>query len=666
MTSGTIENPQNEEALLAERIRALQEGEAFTTELAVDERVIARVTDGIYRQPSSAIRELISNAYDADATQVVVHTDAPRFDRIVIRDNGRGMSPDVVAYLIKHIGGSSKRTFQGKRLGTVSEQSVLKSQSQRKLIGKIGIGLFAVSQLTQHFQIITKRKGDDFRTSAVVVLKTHSEEHLAEEDAEHKFEPGTVTITRIPAGDLDTQGTEIILMNLRKVTKDGLGSLERWEALDAEASEQPEELENSPSLRLGNVTRPSFHIGRVSPSDRNILIEQPKLPWLSSDAPAKRFAKLFDAVADEIGKTSANPTTETVLDRYLKMLWDISQSVPVDYLDKHPFDTGPEDGIQLYRIDNDKRGQAKELDLQEGSTIASAFSMESSAPDPAGGFRVTIDDVELRHPIRIVPVLRENPLARGRSKQDKPILFVGKCITPFASVPHTVGGGGLEFEAYIYWNQTIVPKENNGVLIRINSASGTLFDETFLDYRVSELTRLKQLMAEVYVTRGLDPALNIDRESFNSSHPHYQFLKDWIHRAIRQATNRLKAINKELVDKEKDAKSYIHRDKLVAHVENVWTKLRGDDTAPPQVQLTRRADLTTEAERRNGKLVIEHIIQLPTALPAAKRERETAIREARVKALVGVLSAYGLTEKMTYQQIQSLVNDIDAVYSAEA
>ncbi len=91
---------------LAKEIRALQPDGSKKEILAVDDRVLARVTDGIYRQPSSAIRELISNAYDADATKVVVHTDAPRFNRIVIRDNGQGMSTEALAYLIKHIGGS--------------------------------------------------------------------------------------------------------------------------------------------------------------------------------------------------------------------------------------------------------------------------------------------------------------------------------------------------------------------------------------------------------------------------------------------------------------------------------------------------------------------------------------------------------------------------------
>src|SRR4051812_13602640 len=77
--------------------------------LETDQLVLARITEGIYRQPASALRELISNAYDADATEVVILTDAPRFDQITVRDNGSGLTPEVVTHLIKHIGGSAKR-----------------------------------------------------------------------------------------------------------------------------------------------------------------------------------------------------------------------------------------------------------------------------------------------------------------------------------------------------------------------------------------------------------------------------------------------------------------------------------------------------------------------------------------------------------------------------
>ena len=52
----------------------------FETTLATSERIIARVTDGIYREPWAAFRELVANAYDADASYVVIETGQPEFE----------------------------------------------------------------------------------------------------------------------------------------------------------------------------------------------------------------------------------------------------------------------------------------------------------------------------------------------------------------------------------------------------------------------------------------------------------------------------------------------------------------------------------------------------------------------------------------------------------
>src|SRR5258708_2296247 len=102
---------------LAEKIRTSERRHPVDAFLATDQPVLARITDGIYRQPSSALRELISNAYDADASEVIISTDAPRFNQISVRDDGLGLSPQTLAHLVEHIGGSPKRTSEGKELG---------------------------------------------------------------------------------------------------------------------------------------------------------------------------------------------------------------------------------------------------------------------------------------------------------------------------------------------------------------------------------------------------------------------------------------------------------------------------------------------------------------------------------------------------------------------
>ena len=120
-THDPVEQEDDGEHELVARIRGSQSSDTVVrTRLQTDDRVIARVTDGIYRRPGSALRELISNAYDADATRVVIKTDAPRFKRISVEDNGQGMSPEALAYLLLHIGGSAKRNDVGAELGIAS------------------------------------------------------------------------------------------------------------------------------------------------------------------------------------------------------------------------------------------------------------------------------------------------------------------------------------------------------------------------------------------------------------------------------------------------------------------------------------------------------------------------------------------------------------------
>jgi HSP90 family molecular chaperone len=138
-----------EVARLAKQIQDASPGDMpFRRKLQTSSRVLRRVTDGIYREPWAAIRELISNAYDADATRVVVNTDAPRFTRITVSDNGNGFTADALASMCLQIGGSPKRTNQGATIGITAPNDPDRSPGGRRLIGKLGIGLFSVSQLT--------------------------------------------------------------------------------------------------------------------------------------------------------------------------------------------------------------------------------------------------------------------------------------------------------------------------------------------------------------------------------------------------------------------------------------------------------------------------------------------------------------------------------------
>ncbi|MBA2733076.1 MAG: ATP-binding protein, partial [Acidobacteria bacterium] len=259
--------------------------------------------------------------------------DAPRFSRIVIRDNGNGFTPRALASLFYNIGGSPKRTRAGIDMGVVSNADKALSPGGRRLIGKIGIGLFSVAQLTREFQIITKTADSRIRTIADVVLFTHSEDDLQEQvlpgEEEPKFRTGTVSIQSVPADDPDSHGTEVILRNLHPQTLEDLGSRARWEMCRGTHSSVIGEDASPPPC-------PDYHIGRVSSSGSDRMVERPRLPWLKTDSPDARFRKLIAAIDEKLTETES-PKLEQTFDNYLQLLWFLALEAPLDYVDKHPF-----------------------------------------------------------------------------------------------------------------------------------------------------------------------------------------------------------------------------------------------------------------------------------------------------------------------------------------
>lgn len=263
---------------LADRIRASDEENVVDTTLKTNDRVLARVTDGIYRQPGSALRELISNAYDADATRVVIRTDRPRFNAISVADDGAGMSPETLAHLLENIGGSVKRRHEGAELGVTDRDDPLRSPGGRRLIGRIGIGLFSVSQLTQAFQITTKMAGDSSRTVATVVMRQYGEATGPGNEEDGKYEAGRVKVWREPASDTDSHGTTISLTAIRPQTRRTLQNDAIWRAI--EAAELGNEDVDPPQP-------PKFHIGRVRRGSGDELrdTDMKSIPWSRDDQP---------------------------------------------------------------------------------------------------------------------------------------------------------------------------------------------------------------------------------------------------------------------------------------------------------------------------------------------------------------------------------------------
>jgi len=126
-------------------------------QVAVDKRHIVSIGERLYTESVELLRELINNAYDADATDVHVEISP---ERIVIRDNGSGLDAE----------GLKQYFLVG------SDEKVLHSRSPklgRARIGQFGIGKFASLAAASCFEVITQHR--DFAARVIFDKKAWEE-----------------------------------------------------------------------------------------------------------------------------------------------------------------------------------------------------------------------------------------------------------------------------------------------------------------------------------------------------------------------------------------------------------------------------------------------------------------------------------------------------------
>ncbi len=122
--------------------------------IKVHEKALAHLSRGLYRSPASALRELVSNAWDANAKTVRISTNYPLFYQITVEDNGEGFTKEEFENLMEGgIGNSEKR---------VEEPTLING---RPIIGRLGIGMLGIAQICGAFTVISKpRQGEGFRS----------------------------------------------------------------------------------------------------------------------------------------------------------------------------------------------------------------------------------------------------------------------------------------------------------------------------------------------------------------------------------------------------------------------------------------------------------------------------------------------------------------------
>jgi len=120
-------------------------------------RILRTFGDELISSETVAVVELVKNAYDADATRVLVRLRAPLrvgHGGIDVIDNGHGMTTDTMR----------EAFMQPATLHRV--QAKFSERFGRRVLGEKGIGRFAVSRLADELVLLTRRQGTRHETVA--------------------------------------------------------------------------------------------------------------------------------------------------------------------------------------------------------------------------------------------------------------------------------------------------------------------------------------------------------------------------------------------------------------------------------------------------------------------------------------------------------------------
>lgn len=130
----------------------------FSGKVKVASTIVDYLSSGLYESPAACMKELVNNSYDADASRVDIHV-KPDADRIVVSDDGAGMSQKEFQDHFDHVSESHKR------------DSGDRTKKKRPKVGKIGIGFIAANELCEVMEIVSTKRGSTDLLRVVVDFK---------------------------------------------------------------------------------------------------------------------------------------------------------------------------------------------------------------------------------------------------------------------------------------------------------------------------------------------------------------------------------------------------------------------------------------------------------------------------------------------------------------
>lgn len=220
----------------------------FSHTIQVDKNLVRLLSDQTYTSFTNCIRELVVNAYDADATQVTIDTDIPRVPSkteyagsLTIVDNGHGMTVEEFVRLTQ-IAPGRMPTERSRRFG-------------RPRVGRFGIGYLAAFPFCESMEIRTRTATDEeiVATFDCAAYFKRSDEFVGIERV-----PVAATVERQRSIDFaHASGTSIVL---RGLTREGRHHLTYTRSPEAKRGRKVESIFDWPAKK-----RIAWELGQMLP-----------------------------------------------------------------------------------------------------------------------------------------------------------------------------------------------------------------------------------------------------------------------------------------------------------------------------------------------------------------------------------------------------------------
>jgi hypothetical protein len=467
--------------------------------------ILFHIGAGIYQSIAGALKELVSNSYDADATEVLVSTDYPNFMQIKVVDNGSGMTKTRFRQAMATVGSSLKMILDPARQTP---------KYSRPIIGKLGIGLMALSQVCSEASIESQAEGSSTKFVAKLDFSEFKRRVAAQERSIR------LDVLRERYGGEKEMKALLKKRGLPQETKEDietlLGVLNNVSAKDKAKEVEYEQLgycmlfpdlpaklgEHGTTITLTNIDPPVRELlADIGRARKTLPTHYQERSYTWSQYSDELDKLKWEDLCALLRRSSGGKITYQLLPTYHQFLWELALMTPIQYLSGGPIAMKP----NLLR--------AKKEELANYN------------------FELLVDNRLLRKPI----VMPSGSFASKENELEEKYDYHLKTF----SYDREVAGEQLKFKGYIYWQRKLVqPSVLRGLQIHIRNVGIGLYDQTLMNFSTVSLTaRAGQISGEIYVQEGLERALNVDRNSFRVTDEHYVELQHFVWDLLGSATS---------------------------------------------------------------------------------------------------------------------------------